>query len=64
MSETLVYAVAAATGLAVYLAPAAVAYMRLRRHWRAILVLTILVGWTVIGWIGAMVWAWADPPDV
>jgi hypothetical protein len=46
-----------AAGLAVYLAPAVVAAARRRPRWPAILMLDLLVGWTVVGWVVALVWA-------
>lgn len=43
--------------LGVYLAPAIVAFKRkLRPRW-FITAFTILAGWTVLGWLIAMVWA-------
>lgn len=45
------------TALIVYLLPGAVANLRAHHQQGAIWTLNILAGWTVIGWIGAMVWA-------
>jgi hypothetical protein len=47
--------------LAVYFLPALNAYKK--RDYKAILVRNILLGWTIIGWIVAMIWAMkTDPP--
>jgi hypothetical protein len=44
-------------GLFLYLLPAFIAYQRSHAHRHAILVLNIFVGWTFIGWVGALVWS-------
>jgi hypothetical protein len=44
-------------GLAVYLAPAAVAGNPGHRNAVAIFVLNLSLGWTVIGWLVALIWA-------
>lgn len=33
----------------------------IHHNWRAILVLNLLLGWTVIGWIVAMIWSYTRP---
>lgn len=43
--------------LAAYMLPAIVAWNRRHRQEMAISVLNLLAGWTVIGWVGALVWA-------
>jgi hypothetical protein len=43
--------------VALYISPAVVAYVRGHHNRVAILVLNILMGWTVLGWIGALVWS-------
>jgi ABC-type transport system involved in cytochrome c biogenesis permease component len=43
--------------LVLYFAPACVAALRKHHQQNAIFVLNFLLGWTVLGWIGAMVWA-------
>lgn len=44
----------------IYLLPTICAWNRRHRNDRAIFVLNLLLGWTLIGWILAMVWAWTD----
>ena len=44
-------------GSIIYLIPAVVAYMRKHNNRAAIIMLNILLGWTLIGWVGALVWA-------
>ncbi|MBS1086460.1 superinfection immunity protein [Gluconobacter sphaericus] len=48
-------------GLALYLVPVLIAYRRntIRQHWIAII--TVLLGWTIIGWIAALVMALNEP---
>jgi hypothetical protein len=44
-------------GLFIYLLPAFVAWRRGHRQTAAIVVLNVLLGWTAIGWVLALVWA-------
>ncbi|HYW90986.1 MAG TPA: superinfection immunity protein [Gammaproteobacteria bacterium] len=48
---------------AAYLSPAIMAYVRHHQNEFAILVMNVLLGWTVLGWITALVWA-ATPVQV
>lgn len=43
--------------LIIYMMPAIVAGARDHRQFGAILVLNLLLGWTLLGWIFALVWA-------
>jgi uncharacterized membrane protein YqaE (UPF0057 family) len=43
--------------LAVHFLPSVIAFRRGHHNRVAILVLNILLGWTLIGWVVAMVWA-------
>ncbi len=45
------------TSVALYFSPAFVAYRRKHPNRAAIGVLNFALGWTVIGWVGALVWA-------
>ena len=42
---------------ALYFFPAILAVVQRRRQANAIFVLNLFLGWTVIGWIGALVWS-------
>jgi Superinfection immunity protein len=44
-------------GLAVYFLPTVVAGGRGHHNAGAILILNLFVGWTFLGWVGALVWA-------
>lgn len=44
-------------GLVIYFLPTAVAFMRDHRNLVALAVLNFFVGWTFLGWVGALVWA-------
>jgi len=44
-------------GFLFYFLPSILAFARNKRDTGAILVLNILLGWTVIGWVIALVWA-------
>jgi len=45
---------------AFYFVPAINAYMGKKKKADAILVTNILLGWTVIGWVIALIWSVAD----
>ena len=50
-----------AVGLAIYFLPSIVAHKK--RNESAIVVLNLLLGWTILGWVVALVWALNnDPP--
>lgn len=40
-----------------YMMPALIAYLNYHRNWKAIVVLNVLLGWTFLGWVVALVWA-------
>lgn len=44
-------------GLFVYLLPSFVAYQRWHSSRAAILILNVFLGWSVIGWLGALIWS-------
>ena len=46
--------------VAMYLLPVVIATSRRHRNAGAIFVLNIFLGWSCLGWIGAMVWAHTD----
>ena len=49
--------------LAMYLAPTLVAVGRRAGHSPAIVILNILLGWSVIGWVVALVWSLLAAPE-
>ena len=57
MSEVLPGLLLLAVGAVVYLFPVIVAKSRKKKDTGAIFALNLLLGWTVIGWIGALVWS-------
>lgn len=44
-------------GAVLYFVPLAIAMMRRHRNTLAIGLLNVFLGWTVLGWIGALIWA-------
>lgn len=44
-----------------YWIPSAIAIDRAQHNWRSIFILNLFLGWTVIGWVIALVWAFAVP---
>ena len=48
-------------GPVIYLIPGAVAWHRKHNNRNAIIMLNILLGWTFLGWVGALVWAMTNP---
>ncbi|MFT8611971.1 MAG: superinfection immunity protein [Gluconobacter oxydans] len=55
------FAVLGALGLALYLVPVLIAYRRntIRQH--RIAMITVLLGWTIIGWVAALIMALNEP---
>ncbi len=51
-----------AVGVAVYFLPVIIAASRNMRHAFAISVLTVVAGWTFVGWVVALVWSCLDKP--
>jgi len=45
----------------VYLLPSFLAIVRGHQSWWAIVALNLVLGWTVIGWIGALIWSLTPP---
>lgn len=43
--------------LILYFLPAMIAYQNKKRNKVAITVLNVFAGWTILGWIAALVWA-------
>jgi hypothetical protein len=46
-----------------YFLPAVIARQRRHHNVSAIFLLTLLLGWTFIGWVVALVWAFTNPPQ-
>lgn len=46
--------------LSMYFLPALVAWKRSHRNASAIGVLNLFLGWTMIGWVGSLVWAFTS----
>ena len=44
-------------GFVMYFLPAIIAFARSKRDATAILLLNLFLGWSVIGWVVALVWA-------
>jgi hypothetical protein len=44
-----------------YFFPTSIAFKRGHHNKRAIFALNILLGWTFLGWVVALVWAWTTP---
>lgn len=57
VGQTFVSLVALAIGVFLYFLPSWFANRRHKRNATAIGVLNLLAGWTIIGWIAALVWA-------
>jgi hypothetical protein len=50
-----------AVSLGMYVLPGIVATLRRHRHAVAIWMVDIFLGWTFLGWIGALIWACTTP---
>jgi hypothetical protein len=52
-----IYGVGGIFGLFLYLIPSIVAYVRKQKNVLSIFVLNFFLGWMIIGWVVALVWA-------
>lgn len=52
------------TVLGIYFLPAIIARAKGHHNASAIAALNLFLGWTILGWIGAFVWALTNPPRV
>ena len=43
--------------LGIYFLPSIIAYRRGHKNFLALLALNIFLGWTLFGWVGALVWS-------
>jgi len=48
--------------LFLYFLPGLEAALKQKRNATAIVVLNLFLGWTVIGWIAALIWSLTNPP--
>lgn len=46
-----------ATGILLYFLPSLIAWHRWHRNANAIVILNFLLGWTLVGWVAALIWA-------
>jgi hypothetical protein len=46
-----------------YLLPSIIAYRRKHARGGPIMLVNLLFGWSIIGWIVAFIWAISDPPE-
>jgi hypothetical protein len=60
------FMVTTSLGMAIlfYFVPSILAMIRHHRQRSAIFVLNIFLGWTVIGWVGALVWSFTKPTQI
>ncbi len=49
-----------AVGIAIYFIPSFIAFSRKDRNAVAILVLNLFLGWSLLGWLGSLIWALLD----
>jgi len=45
-----------------YFVPVALAFVRKAKPFAGIAIVNVLLGWTILGWIGALVWASVAEP--
>ncbi len=51
-------------GILIYFIPSFIAMKKQHPQKVAILLLNIFLGWTFIGWVGALIWAVSNPQNV
>ncbi len=47
-------------GTAIYFIPSVIAYSRSARNFLAIFLLNLFLGWSLVGWLGSLIWALVD----
>ena len=59
MSNTgsIYFIIISVAGLVLYVLPTIIAFIRKKRNVGAIFMLNILLGWTCLGWFGALIWS-------
>jgi undecaprenyl pyrophosphate phosphatase UppP len=57
MAEGIILAFGALLAITIYFVPTLVAFNKEHRQKIAILALNICLGWTLLGWVGALVWS-------
>lgn len=50
--------------ICLYLLPTGVAILRVHRNVGAIIALNVSLGWTLPGWVIALVWSFTNPPQI
>ncbi len=61
---TIVSIVVFLAGVAFYFLPYLIARSRKKRNVNGIGILNLLLGWTLLGWVGALIWAVLEDPPV
>lgn len=64
MGSTFVIVFVAVFGVGLYLLPSFVAAGRKCKAGAGIVTLNLLLGWTLLGWVGALIWASVSEPKV
>ncbi|WP_348550259.1 superinfection immunity protein [Acidithiobacillus sp.] len=60
-SMMMIAVIAAITvGVAIYFIPSVIAYSRSARNFLAIFLLNLFLGWSLLGWLGSLIWALLD----
>jgi len=49
--------------IVLYFLPTIVAQVRKKHNVNGIILLNLLLGWTIIGWIGALIWSVCEDKD-
>ena len=56
----LMFAVLGLIGLLFYFLPAFIAVVRKHQNMAAIIILNVALGWTLLGWVAALVWSFTN----
>jgi ABC-type sugar transport system permease subunit len=59
---TIVWAIASVIGLVLYIVPILVAKKRNCKAFSGIVIVNIFLGWSLLGWVAALVWAAVGEP--
>lgn len=62
MGDLILIVIFAVSGFA-YMSPTIIAYRRGHHNWEAIGAVNMFLGWTILGWIAALIWALTKRPE-
>lgn len=63
MSDNITLIMLTIVALWAYLMPTIISEIRQAKHEAGIVIVNLFLGWTILGWIGALLWAASDSQE-